>query len=153
MATDSDDTLPPRGYTTTDVNAVVPERKSFRRRHRGKMILSGLIIIPLLLFALWTAITLAYTYSDGTRTGYLRKFSQKGWLCKTWEGEIALQSVPGTVAEPWRFTVRDDAVARKIQTLETKGAPITLHYREHRGIPLSCFGETDYFVEDAKVAQ
>lgn len=148
-----DDTLPPRGYTTTDVNAVVPERKSFRRRHRGKLLLAGLILIPVLLFALWTAITLAYTYSSGDRTGYLRKFSKKGWLCKTWEGQIALASVPGTVAEPWDFTVRDDAVARRIQALEGKVTPITLHYEQHKGVPLSCFGETEYFVTDARAVQ
>ena len=152
MAQD-DDTLPPRGYTTTDVNTVVPERQSFRHRHRWKFRLLALVLVPLLLFALWTAITLSWTYSDGERTGYLRKFSKKGWICKTWEGEIALQSVPGTVAEPWQFTVRDDSVARQIQTLQSKGGLITLSYEEHKFIPFSCFGETDYFVNGAKAAQ
>ena len=148
-----DEPPPPRGYTTTDVNTVVPERKSFRRRHRGKLLLAGLILIPVLLFALWTAITLSWSYSRGDRTGYLRKFSQKGWLCKTWEGEIALQSVPGTVAEPWSFTVRDDSVARTIEAIQAKALPVTLHYEQHKFVPLSCFGETEYFVTNAKAAQ
>src|SRR5919199_2043889 len=83
MSDHTDEPPPPRGYTTTDVNTVVAPKSSFRRRHRGKLILAGLIIIPVLLFALWTVIALSFVYSRGDRVGYIRKFSQKGWLCKT----------------------------------------------------------------------
>ena len=147
MAKD-DDTLPPRGYTTTDVNTVVPERKSFRHRHRWKFCLLGIVLVPLLLFALWTATTLSWSYSDGQRTGYLRKFSQKGWLCKTWEGELTMAPTQGMVPEKFYFTVRDDAVVRKLQAME--GNRVALAYEQHKFIPFSCFGETEYFVTDVK---
>jgi hypothetical protein len=109
----------------------------------------ALLILVLAGLAGYTWVTLHWTYSAGERAGYVQKFSRKGWLCKTWEGEMALVSMPGTVAEKFYFTVRDDDVARRIN--ESVGRRVTLHYRQHIGVPTSCFGETQYFVGDVRV--
>jgi hypothetical protein len=95
-------------------------------------------------FALWTLFTLTWSYAAGERAGYVQKLSKKGWLCKTWEGEMAMVTMPGTVAEKFYFTVRDDSVAAKIN--QTVGRRVVLAYEEHKWIPISCFGDTGYFV-------
>jgi lysophospholipid acyltransferase (LPLAT)-like uncharacterized protein len=96
----------------------------------------------------FTAFTLWYSYSEGERAGYVQKLSKKGWICKTWEGEMAMVTMPGTVAEKFYFTVREDAVAAKIN--ETVGRRVVLTYQEHKWIPFSCFGDTGYFVTGVK---
>ena len=101
--------------------------------------------------ALWTWLTLTWTYSDGERAGYVQKLSKRGWICKTWEGEMAMVTMPGTVAEKFYFTVPDDDVAKKINT--SVGARVALHYEEHKWIPFSCFGDTGYFVTDVRAAE
>jgi hypothetical protein len=118
-------------------------RDSFVRRHWGKLTLALLVLAPLVVFAAWSAVALTYTYSDGQRVGYNQKLSRKGWLCKTWEGELALSNVPGQAPELFQYSVRDDAVAQQIQQLE--GARVALTYEQHKGLPTSCFGETEYF--------
>jgi hypothetical protein len=80
----------------------------------------------------------------GYRAGYVQKFSRKGWICKTWEGELAMVNVPGAMQERWVFTVRNDSVAALIRN--SLGKQVSLAYEEHRGVPTSCFGETQYFV-------
>ena len=119
-----------------------------RRRRKWPWIIGGIILVPILLLALWTAIALNWSYSEGTRAGYIQKFSRKGWVCKTWEGEIAMVNMPGAAPEKFAFSVRDDAVAAKINSL--MGDRVSITYKQHPGIPLSCFGETQYFVVDAK---
>ncbi len=100
---------------------------------------------------LWTWLTLTWTYADGERAGYVQKLSKKGWICKTWEGEMAMVTMPGTVAEKFYFTVPDDAVANQINT--SVGERVALHYEEHKWIPFSCFGETGYFVTGVRTAR
>ena len=102
------------------------------------------IIIVVAAFALWTLFTLTWSYSAGERAGYVQKLSKKGWICKTWEGEMAMVTMPGTVAEKFYFTVRDDSVASKIN--QTVGRRVVLAYEEHKWIPISCFGDTGYFI-------
>ena len=97
-----------------------------------------------LLVALYTWFVLRWSYSEGERAGYLQKFSIKGWVCKTWEGELALVTVPGTLTEKFFFTVRDEAVAKNVSALLSKR--VVLNYEEHVGVPTSCFGDTPYFV-------
>jgi hypothetical protein len=97
--------------------------------------------------ALYTWATLAFSYSTGERVGFVQKISKKGWVCKTTEGELAMVNMAGQQAEKFFFTVRDDAVAQKIESFA--GHRVSLKYEEHRGIPSSCFGETQYFVVDA----
>jgi hypothetical protein len=90
-------------------------------------------------------LALNWSYSDGERTGYLQKFSRKGWICKTHEGELAMTTVPGVAPILWDFTVRDEGIVTQINTLV--GQRVVLHYEEHRGLPTSCFGDTAYFVD------
>jgi hypothetical protein len=113
----------------------------------GRLWRLGLILfLPLLLAlgAAYTWVALNWTYSDGERAGYVQKFSRKGWLCKTWEGELAMVAIPGSLPEIFNFTVRDDAVAAQINAL--MGKRVSLTYHQHVGIPSDCFGETGYFV-------
>ncbi|HSG40019.1 MAG TPA: hypothetical protein VLE27_10310 [Thermoanaerobaculia bacterium] len=119
-----------------------------RRRGKLRLFLVLLILVPILLLALYTWIALNFDYSEGERAGYVQKFSRKGWLCKTWEGELAMVNLPGAMPEIFRFTVRDDAVANRLN--ESMGQRVRLHYEQHMGIPTSCFGETDYFVTDVE---
>lgn len=110
------------------------------------------ILVSLVLAAVaWTWLTLTWNYSEGERAGYVQKFSSKGWLCKTWEGEIAMVTMPGAIPEKFAFTVRDDAVAQRINALA--GRRVVLVYAQHRFIPLSCFGETEYFVTDVRAVE
>ena len=74
----------------------------------------------------WTLFTLNWSYSDGERAGYVQKLSERGWICKTWEGELALVSLPGSSVEKFVFTVRDEAVAREVSA--ATGKLVTLHY-------------------------
>jgi len=102
------------------------------------------VVAALLLTALWIWLTLNWTYSEGERAGYVQKLSSKGWLCKTWEGEIAMVTMPGAIPEKFFFTVRDNALARNINDLA--GKRVVLSYQQHKFIPISCFAETEYFV-------
>lgn len=110
------------------------------------LLLSALAAI-IVLFALYTWFTLSWSYSEGERAGYLQKFSKKGWLCKTWEGEILLSSMPGAIPERFAFTVRDDAVVKQLQN--AMGQRVQITYEQHVGVPTSCFGETGYFATRA----
>ena len=105
-----------------------------------------ILLIPIALFALYTWASLTWVYSSGERAGYVQKLSQKGWLCKTYEGELVLVSMPGTQAEKFFFTVKNKDVAKKIN--ESIGKRVRLLYEEHKGIPTDCFGESSYFVQE-----
>jgi len=114
------------------------------RSSRWLLWLAGFIIVLGGLAAGYTWLVLNWSYSSGERAGYVQKFSQKGWLCKTWEGELAIVAIPGSLPEIFQFTVRDDAVAAKINAL--MGKRVALSYEQHVGIPSTCFGETGYYV-------
>jgi hypothetical protein len=109
------------------------------------------LIVPAGLMAAWTAIALNWSYSEGNRAGYIQKFSRKGWLCKTWEGELQTANIPGSAPQVFLFTVRDDSVATQLTQL--MGSRVSLSYKEHRGVPGSCFGDTNYYVTGARVVQ
>ena len=121
---------------------------NFTLSRAQKLIIAAVVIVPVLLFALYTWSTLTWSYSSGERAGYVQKFSKKGWICKTWEGELAIVSIPGTMSEKFYFTVRDDSTAARVN--QTMGKRVALVYHQHVGIPTSCFGETEYFVVDVK---
>ena len=112
---------------------------------RTLMAAGGVLAAALVLLGLYIMLALNWSYSDGERTGYLQKFSRKGWICKTYEGELAMSTVPGVAPVLWSFTVRDAAVATRINALV--GQRVVLHYEEHRGLPTSCFGDTSYFAD------
>jgi hypothetical protein len=124
-------------------------RAGFFRRHRGKLIILGLLVALLAVAGLWTAATLSFSYSKGERVGFVQKLSKKGWLCRTWEGELAMSPVPGAAPQIFAFTVPDDAVAQKVRAAEAKR--VALVYEQKRGVPSSCFGETEFFVTDVRV--
>jgi len=124
---------------------------SFQLSRKAKLIIAAVVIVPVIAFALYTWSTLTYTYSNGERAGYVQKFSKKGWICKTWEGELAMVSMPGTMSEKFFFTVRDDRVADSINV--SLGKRVALTYQQHVGIPTHCFGDTQYFVTAVRVVQ
>ena len=144
---------PPRGYTTDDVKAIPDEEPEPRRRRRfgWRSILVSLIVIAALGLGLWTWISLNWAYSDGERVGYVQKLARKGWLCKTWEGELAMANVPGSMPQLFYFTVRDDAVAQQINA--AAGKRVSLHYEQRKGVPTTCFGETSYHVQSVRTVQ
>jgi hypothetical protein len=127
-------------FTSTDVRV--------KKRHLGLRLILLLVVLPALLFAGYTWTALQYAYSFGERTGYIQKISKKGWLCKTWEGELAMTTLPGTAPQIFQFSVRDDATAHKIE--EASGQRVALTYEQHKGVPTSCFGETQYFVSGVR---
>jgi hypothetical protein len=112
-------------------------------------LLASLLVLALLVAAyFWVA--LQWSYSSGERAGWVQKFSNKGWLCKTWEGELALVSLPGSSVEKFYFTVHDEAVAREVSA--ATGKRVALHYEEKVGLPTSCFGETRHYVTKVTAA-
>src|SRR5690349_20485451 len=124
------------------------------RRHswwRWKLWLAILVFAPILVYMLYTMGTLKWTDSQGIRARYLQKFSRKGWVCKTWEGELAQTNYPGAAPTIWLFTVRSDAAARQLNL--ALGRKVLLFYREHRGIPSRCFGDTNYFIDSVRIVQ
>ena len=109
------------------------------------------IAILVLLAVAWVWIALHWSYSDGERAGYVQKLSRKGWVCKTWEGEIAMVTMPGAIPEKFEFSVRDDAVAQRINALA--GKRVVLDYKQYKFIPTTCFGETEYFIDGVREVQ
>lgn len=112
-------------------------------------VLATVILVPLAVFALWALIVLKFNYSSGERAGYVQKLSKKGWVCKTWEGELAMANLPGAMPEVFPFTVRNDSIAGLIE--RNMGKRVSLTYEQHRGIPSNCFGETQYFVTNVRL--
>jgi hypothetical protein len=123
------------------------------RRSAGSRFLRGLfwlVVIAISGLALWSWLALKWSYSEGERAGLLQKFSHKGWLCKTDEGELALYIVTGISPQVWYFTVRDSAVANEVA--KAVGHKVQLHYTEHPAVLFSCFGDTRYYVDRVTIA-
>jgi hypothetical protein len=110
-----------------------------------------IVVVLLAVASGYTWITLHWSYSTGERSGYVQKLSRKGWVCKTWEGEMAMVSMPGTLSEKFPFTVPSDAVAAKVNA--SVGKRVALQYEQHKWVPSSCFGDTEYFVTDVRVTE
>lgn len=132
-----------------EVSAAPPAPRRSRRWKWVFIVLGALVVLPFVVFTLWAGIALNFSYSKGDRAGFVQKFSQKGWICKTWEGELSMVNIPGQAQERWYFSVRDDSIATVIS--QNMGNRVSLAYEEHPGVPSSCFGETDYFVTGVRV--
>lgn len=116
-----------------------------RSQHGGIFTwLAGAVFIVLALLAGYTWFVVSWSYSTGERAGWVQKLSHKGWVCKTWEGELSMVAMPGAAPEKFLFSVWSDDVAEQIN--RNMGKRVSLHYEEKYGIPTSCFGETRYFV-------
>lgn len=107
-----------------------------------------LIITAIIISAGYVVVVLNWSYSKGERVGYVQKFSEKGWLCKTWEGELQMLPVPGAMPEKFLFSVRDKELIGKINA--SMGKKLALSYEQHKGVPTSCFGESEYYAVAAK---
>src|SRR3954452_1726386 len=103
------------------------------KRHKLVTGVALVIALPILVLVLWATITLNYTYSSGERAGFLQKVSKRGWLCKTWEGELQLSAIPGSQLEKFDFTTRSDSLAEVLNKLS--GQRVVLQYEQHKGIP------------------
>ena len=106
------------------------------------------VLAIIILFVAYIALAFNWSYSKGERAGFLQKVSEKGWVCKTWEGELSLVAIPGAAPEKFLFTIRDQAVAKLVN--EAAGKRVALSYKQHQGLPTSCFGDTNYFVTAVK---
>ncbi len=120
---------------------------------RNKVLASLAAVVALLVigFAGYVWLALHWSFSSGERIGYVQKISRKGWVLKTWEGELQLMPVPGAVPEKFLFSVREDAVAGKINS--AVGRKVALSYEQHKGVPSTLFGETEYFVTGVRVVE
>jgi len=120
----------------------------------GKKAIKAAVLLLVAVAVLCTGyvmIALNWSYSKGDRVGYVQKFSEKGWLCKTWEGELQMLPVPGALPEKFLFSVRDKAVIGRLNS--SIGKKVVLSYEQHKGIPTTCFGESEYFAADVKVLE
>ncbi len=120
-------------------------------KKRATLLLALIVAAAPLLLAAYCWITLHLSYSEGERAGYLQKFSHRGWICKTWEGELLLTSMPGAIPEKFEFSVRDEAIAK--QLMSATGQRVLLGYEQHKGVPSQCFGETEYYIVKVQLSQ
>jgi hypothetical protein len=144
-----DDT--PEVSDAPDVSETPPApRPPSKWRRKALISVLTILLIPIVVFSLWAWVTLGYVYSTGERAGYIQKLSRKGWICKTWEGELNMVSPPGMVApQIFSFTVRNDSLAAVLE--QDIGKRVSLTYEQHRGVPSACFGETEYFVSNVRI--
>jgi hypothetical protein len=127
---------------------------AMQKQQAGLSVIGWLVVVVVLAGALFSGyvwLMLSWSYADGERAGWVQKLSRKGYMCKTWEGEMALVSLPGSVPEKFNFTVRDEKVAQQIN--DVMGRRVSLYYEEHIGLPSSCFGDTGHFVKGVKLIQ
>ncbi len=117
---------------------------------RLKLILLGIIVALIGIAAIYTWASLHWAYSEGERAGFLQKLSKRGYICKTWEGELLMSATPGALPEKFAFTVRDDALVRELEQALNKS--VVLSYAQRKGVPSSCFGDTEYFIEKMRLS-
>ena len=111
----------------------------------------GILLVPVVGLIIYTWIALSWSFSKGERAGYIQKLSKSGWVCKTWEGEMAMVTMPGAIPDKFLFSVRDEKVAERINKFA--GKRVALVYEQHKGLPTSCFGDTEYFIVDVKAIE
>ncbi len=117
-----------------------------------KRILFGVIALVVIFFGLFIYGKYFYTFSDGYRAGLLQKFSHKGNLFKTYEGEMILSSVTANqnvaiASEKFFFSVTDKSLTSQFDTLQ--GQMVIVHYEQKHGA-LFWHGESQYIVDSIK---
>ncbi len=147
-ASDEHDPAPGGAEPTAGAPAPVAVRPSFFRRHWLAVTLLAVVSLPAFGVGIWTAAALSWSYSEGSRAGYVQKISRKGWLCKTWEGTLYTDIAKGFRSDSFSFSVRGDSIAQVLSDLS--GKRVTVTYEQHVGVPTTCFGETEYFVVAVK---
>jgi len=125
------------------------------RRKKGRKILSRILFIFLAVLVGFIFWKYYFTYSDGERFGLLQKFSRKGNVFKTYEGEIILSSVRGNTnvpiaSEKFYFSVGNKNVADQLMRLQ--GRNVTVHYKQKNGT-LPWRGESEYIVDSVRMEQ
>lgn len=124
----------------------VKKTKSFMRK------LFMLLFLGLILAGIGYYFYANYTYSEGSRTGYLTKMSKKGMVLKTFEGQLNLGGIQNNedaniIGNIWNFSVLDDRLYYKLEEFE--GKKVTLRYKQHiKALPWQ--GETNYFVYEVE---
>jgi hypothetical protein len=113
--------------------------------------IAGILLVPIVGLIIYTWIALSWSFSKGERAGYIQKLSKSGWVCKTWEGEMAMVTMPGAIPDKFLFSVWDEKVAERINKFA--GKRVALVYEQHKGLPTSCFGDTEYFIVDVKAIE
>ncbi len=113
--------------------------------------IAGILLVPIVGLIIYTWIALSWSFSEGERAGYIQKLSKSGWVCKTWEGEMAMVTMPGAIPDKFLFSVRDEKVAERINKFA--GKRVALVYEQHKGLPTNCFGDTEYFIVDVKAIE
>ena len=134
---------------TTSAHPQVPT--PIMKDQRGYAAFALLVLVVIAAAVAWAWLSLTWSYSEGERVGFVQKLSKKGWICKTWEGELNMVVLPGGIPDKFNFTVREDGVASQINKFA--GKQVSLDYQEHRFIPTNCFGDTGYFVTGVKVLE
>ncbi len=145
-------TAPPGTASPPPPSSPPPQPRATPRRRRrwGLIAFLVLIVIPAAGLALYTWSALHFAYSRGERAGYVQKISRRGWVCKTWEGQIAMATMPGVIPQLWDFTVTNDSIAQLISGADI-GKRVALTYEQHVGLPTNCFGETQYFITHVRI--
>jgi hypothetical protein len=120
-----------------------------RRTRKFLLQLLVLIVIFTSIFIYWKYY---YTYSNGYRAGLLQKFSHKGNLVKTYEGEMILSSVSGNAnvviaSEKFYFSVTSSKLAQRLDTMQ--GQMVIVHYKQKNGV-LFWHGDSEYLVDSVK---
>jgi len=126
-----------------------PAAKPPKRSRRTLWAIGALAAVAALL-ALFTWTVLSFTYASGERVGYIQKFSRKGWVCKTWEGELTMQVLPGVLPEKFYFSTGNPLIAAEVN--KNLGKLVRLKYAQHKFVP-TCFGETEYFVSQVQLIE
>ncbi len=111
---------------------MVAEETAIRRRGWFGRIVVVVLVLVVLLAGLWTWFSLSWAYSEGERAGVLQKFSRKGWLCKTYEGELAQYVVGGVAPQIWFFSTRDEKLAEEALVRSRRADPPALHRASRR---------------------
>lgn len=137
-------TTPPPPPAASGSASAPPVRR--RRPNLWLKFVLPVVLVVIVGFALWAWAALGFVYSSGERTGYVQKLVDAGWLCKTWEGQLVVTPTPDAPQRIFDFSVRSDSLAQALQLATSTGKKVAVKYDQHRFVPTSCFGETEFYV-------